>query len=538
MEDVDASEGLTVVGRRVSTSSAHSSGSESSMPRHMQDMQLMQVHALADFISTMKVTRPEVLRATAAYHAFESCAAALRGDGDFFAKSRAVRKIQEFWSHSWHLSVWAKCLTLLVLINGLAAVVVGNACALLGSVLFQLHVLPGFERIPGEWDDSVWSFALGVTGTMLSLACWRSRRKVFLDRICIDQSGDLQVEAICSLAGILHKSQSMLVLWDSSFTERLWCVFEIAAFLKSNEQRERPLVVCPTLTGPFSFALFATVTLAFIPVVAFPTFLVDGRFGLALPLACFATIGVANAYACCHILRGFYRSIEVMQRQLLSLQVSELKCSCCSTGKCTARGANKAICDKQVIAECIAIWFGSTQDFEEYVQTEVVDVITEQLERRSFGDAWSVALLSPAQWALFDILQYEIRGRDPRWSWVMVWLSLMLSVFLISPMLTSWCKFLAYRLRHESSSRCGEFLTNSLMILYASPVITFGVTAFVIPYILPFESLRAAAVVAFVLPGWALMCLLRRRGKGYLSEFIWQQRLAERLGPKQVRPME
>ena len=37
----------------------------------------------------------------------------------------------------------------------------------------------------------------------------------------------------------------------------------------------------------------------------------------------------------------------------------------------------------------------------------------------------------------------------------MMWLSLGLTVFLLYPILISWSKFLAYCLRHESSSRCG-----------------------------------------------------------------------------------
>ena len=135
----------------------------------------------------------------------------------------------------------------------------------------------------GQGNSSVWSSALGVAGTILTLACWKSRKEVFLDRICISQTdGGLKTEAICSLAGILNKSESMLVLWDASFAERLWCVFEIAAFLKSKEHRDRPLVVCPTLTGPVSCAVFATATIAFIPVLVLPERLEGALFPYAL----------------------------------------------------------------------------------------------------------------------------------------------------------------------------------------------------------------------------------------------------------------
>ena len=491
------------------------------------------VQTVAAFMSAMEVARPEVLRATSAYHAFDSWAVALRGnrEGDFFAKSREVKKIQEFWSHSWHSSAWAKYLTLLVLNNGVAAICAGNVFALLGIVFFHLHVLPGFDR---SWEASqgnctVWSSALGAAGTILTLVAWRSRKEVFLDRICISTTReDMKTEAICSLAGILDKSESMLVLWDASFAERLWCVFEIAAFLKSKEKRERPLVVCPTLAGPVSLAFFAMITMAFLPILVLPIHMEGVLLGNWFPytwhIAGFATTGVAGAYACCHVLRGFYRSIEVMQTQLLSLQVSKLKCSCCSTGQCVSSGG-RDICDRQVISECIATWFGSTEDFAEYIRSEVVDVITTQLERNAFSDAWGVAVLCPAQWAIFDLIQYDVRRPRPHWDMFMLFLCTGLTVLLVVPLLTSWSKFLAYRLRHESSSRCGEVLLNLLMILLASPVVVFALASFAIAVFIPVWPLKPVAVLAFLLPGCALMCLLRRCGNGYLSQFIKQRRL-------------
>ena len=78
-------------------------------------------------------------------------------------------------------------------------------CVLLSSRPVRLH----------QGNSAVWSSVLGAAGTALTLACWRSRREVFLDRICISETDDLKAEAICSLAGILDKSESMLVLWDA-----------------------------------------------------------------------------------------------------------------------------------------------------------------------------------------------------------------------------------------------------------------------------------------------------------------------------------
>ncbi|CAJ1448262.1 unnamed protein product [Effrenium voratum] len=524
------------VGRRSSSFSIHSadSGPETSCG---PESQLRKIRALAWLMARMEVTRPEVLRATCAYHAFQSCAAALRGSRgrDFFAKSREVCKIQEFWSHSWHSSAWAKCLTLLVLKNGRAAICVGYSCALIGILLFHLHVLPGLHNHLYLSEDifersSVWSSVLGAAGIILTMACWRCKTAVFLDRICISHtSAELKTEAICSLAGILNSSESMLVLWDASFAERLWCVFEIAAFLKSKQGREPPLLICPTLTGPISFAVFAMITIAFIPLLVVPIHEDPETSSLAHAwhLTAFVTTAVAGAYACCHFMRGFYRSVEVMQRQLLCLQIAQLKCSCCSTGRC--RGGE--VCDKRIIAECIAIWFGSAQDFVEYIRTEVVEVITKQLERNAFNLAWSLAITSPSIWGVFDLMQFHVRTPHPNGYFIMVWFYILLTMLLLCPVLVSWMKFLAYHLRHESRSRCGEVLTNSLMILYMMPVVVFGMGAYAAgaALVVFYNSMvYIIAVVVFLVPGWALMWVLYRRGSGgYLSDFIWQQRLVK-----------
>ena len=138
------------------------------------------------------------------------------------------------------------------------------------------------------------------------------------------------------------------------------------------------------------------VTVACIPLIVLPISVEGELFPYVWHLSGFAATGVAGAFAFSHVMRGFYRFIELMQRQLLSLKVEKLECSCCSLGTCTSCGG-KAMCDRQVISECIAKWFGSTDNFEQCIRTEVVDVITAQLERNAFSDAWGVAILSPAQ---------------------------------------------------------------------------------------------------------------------------------------------
>ncbi|CAJ1458310.1 unnamed protein product [Effrenium voratum] len=405
-------------------------------------------------------------------------------------------------------------------------------------LLFFLNVLPGVHfdlHLSKEHhieSTSVWSSVFGGAGTILTMACWRCTTAVFLDRICISETPDLKRDAIFSLAGILDKSESMLVLWDASFAERLWCVFEIAAFLKSKEKRDRTLVIYPTLTGPVSFAAYAMATIGFIPLVVVLSihYHPQTAFPYTWYITGFVATVTAGTYAMCHVMRGLYRSIEVMQRQLLSLEVAQLKCTCCSTGTCARSG----VCDKRVISACIAIWFGSTDDFVGYIRSTVVDVISAQLELNAFNVAWSVAMICPSMWGIFDMMQHACRVPHPNWLLMTVFLYLLLSTLLMCPVFVSWMKFLAYHLRHESRSRCGEVLTNSLMILCQMPVMVFGTGAYMTGNVFLTrhnETVVVMAMVAFLVPGWALMWFLYRRGNsGYLSRFISQQRLAQQ-GP-------
>ncbi|CAJ1367214.1 unnamed protein product [Effrenium voratum] len=79
-----------------------------------------------------------------------------------------MRRIEEFWSHSWHGEAWKKYLTLLVLKNGVPAVLLGTCCALLGLGLFLLGVLP---RLTAQ-KHSLWGLLFGaVSSCGVLVAC-------------------------------------------------------------------------------------------------------------------------------------------------------------------------------------------------------------------------------------------------------------------------------------------------------------------------------------------------------------------------------
>ena len=256
---------------------------------------------VAKNIAQMDVTNPEILRVTRAFSAFQNFAEALRVgcNGDFYHKSFKSHKISTFWSHSWHGGYWKKILTLLTLYNGPAALFCGFLTAILMAILFSFGILPGIDRGWPGLPFSPWCLPSGFVVSIVVMIFWRSPTRVFLDRICISQNdNDLKAQAIFSLAGLLKNSEVMLILWDPTWTEarisfdmsteileelyffcwtqkdmirhwfcdignsipkeRLWCLFELAAFLKSKKMTsgKQTLIVRPLFLGPISIAIF------------------------------------------------------------------------------------------------------------------------------------------------------------------------------------------------------------------------------------------------------------------------------------------
>ena len=77
----------------------------------------------------------------------------------------------------------------------------------------------------------------GLIAALLTCLLWRSQRLVFLDRICINQhDDDLKRQSIYSLGGIIGQAQEMLVLWDSTWSDRrqklYWGLLGLAWMMK------------------------------------------------------------------------------------------------------------------------------------------------------------------------------------------------------------------------------------------------------------------------------------------------------------------
>ncbi|CAE7274973.1 unnamed protein product [Symbiodinium sp. CCMP2592] len=367
---------------------------------HMEAM----IPTLAERVAKMDVVNPEVLRVTPVFRALERFAVALRVDsaGDFFHKSHRSQQISTFWSHSWHGGHWKKILTIVTLYNGTAAVVLSLLTGACMMMLFSVGNLPGIDR--GWWDDSFlwscWSTFSGFVVACLAMMFWRPRTGVFLDRICISQNdARLKTEAIFSLAGLLKNSDRMLILWDPTWTERLWCLFELAAFLKSKTSRQQHLIVRPIFMGPLTIAVYLTFAAFAMPIATVP---VDTERTILQMLSAIVLCMLVVAVPTASTIRSYFRDLDTMKLQLSSISVDSTRSSCCDLNHLSSSG-ERMLCDRKIVKECVKTWFGSELAFEDTVRTEVSDILNRDLTQKVFSTPWALGVSSPVILAFMDL---------------------------------------------------------------------------------------------------------------------------------------
>ncbi|CAK9099109.1 unnamed protein product [Durusdinium trenchii] len=477
-------------------SPSYGSGSEiSSEAAQLAARMRQMLPVVAGLVSSMRVTHPGVLRGTPAYRPFQRCGQAFNpgSEEEFSKKSFEVKHITTFWSHSWRGPRWPKALTLMVIYNGQIAVCMGTLAAFLMMILFSFQLLPGFSRL--AWADfhlfSCWSTMTGSIVSFLTFIFWRPQQLVFFDRMCIPENDSrLKAEAIYSLAGILKSSSKMLVLWDTTWSERLWCLFELAAFLKSQKALApqgggQSLEIRPTFLGPSMLFVFLTIFAGSIGLVLSP---VSSHDNLMIPIGCGLLAGSAVGWMAISALRSYFRSIEALEAKLQWATLEGTRCTCCDEAHLDRRG-QPMLCDREVVKECLKSWFGSEEEFEKYVRSEVWHAMSLDLQERVFSANMSRAVCAPVLWAFMDLaasyMQFlaDAESGLPWIGWGFLVDGLVIQLILC-PFVFHIVVFLARRFRRRGASFCSEVFRNFFVVLCA--VMALGLAA------------------AFYVSGWAI----------------------------------
>ncbi|CAE7200082.1 unnamed protein product, partial [Symbiodinium sp. KB8] len=225
---------------------------------------------LAALVGMVPVS-PDLLRATRAGDAFQGFGKALRGSKKLYQNSAREAELQN-QEDQYVLESQLAWLNLSK-VHDSPALLQRNSrgsrrkswlgC---GIRLFALQLLPVVHEPTSSKDaywQSFWASLLGIILYVLILLFYRPQVPIFLDVICIDQvNAKRKGFGLLSMGAFLKASRSMLVLWDATYCDRLWTMFEVAAFLQSREQGEMPNVVLrPTILGPCYLVLMLTLLL-------------------------------------------------------------------------------------------------------------------------------------------------------------------------------------------------------------------------------------------------------------------------------------
>ncbi|CAE7019586.1 unnamed protein product [Symbiodinium sp. CCMP2456] len=420
-------------------------------------------------MTQMLATRPQVVRGIRIFRVLQG------GPRDWMqgalhrlhADSEVTTSLDEFWCHSWHIHPAAKYFSVVFLNNGFAAFVVGTLSA---GLAFSLCVA-GLLHSAGACT------LCGTGGYYLTLLLWQRWKLVFLDIACIHQT-DVQVklEGLVSIGAFLKKSRTLLVLWDPTLVSRLWCIFEMAAFLHSCEfDAQKDVKICPVLVGPvFLLGHFGLCVLmviyAYAPVPLVPFWPWGGLLVAMLALPCLTLFA--------YVLLVFCSNIETMQKQVRYFKVEGSSSQCCTRNHVDPTTGQRTICDRSIIGRCITKWFGSSELFESVVRSKLLEILVDHLANRTFSYWRIVQATSPVLWSVLDLILVNVE------TWSNAVLSLMLYWLAVLPSIALVCIRLAYQVRLLCSGTLAR-------VLVAVGLVTIGSVMFLSCFMLQWAVIDA-----------------------------------------------
>mmetsp|Transcript_35648 Transcript_35648/g.70503 ORF Transcript_35648/g.70503 Transcript_35648/m.70503 type:complete len:575 (+) Transcript_35648:75-1799(+) len=292
---------------------------------------------------------------------------------DDYAKSFNVKDIDFFLSHSWHASWLNKYSTLLIYFNALPSIVVTSlvvgvtAGVLMSDSPFWLRKEPTC-KCTWKFDGIYPCFEiLGSITFIITMVSWhhilallRRRPTLFLDKVCIHQTdAELKVRGIKSIGAVLANSKVLLVAWDESYFQRLWCTYEISAFSHASPQGK--IKVLPVALGEFVMAYTIGVACADIALFISTHFAVGEKgeaiqdwmyFGLSA-LFHFPFYVVAS-----RSLIRYMHSLGQLKTQMAEFSVLHAQCFCCTNNHRHPDTGQVLPCDRELVNASIEHWMG------------------------------------------------------------------------------------------------------------------------------------------------------------------------------------
>ncbi|CAE7338714.1 unnamed protein product [Symbiodinium sp. CCMP2456] len=313
--------------------------------------------------------------------------------------SKPTRRYDKFLSHTWETRGRWKLLSLLLHLGWPSMMIFWAIGALLGSVLVVLEVLPLFTvfevPLPAIWPGihyingtsipyGCWVMLLSFSGAIVGLLVFPYVPHVasdisFLDFVCVHQTDSRRMQqGIRSIGAFLASASELRVLWSAPYLQRLWCVFELAAYRKLTPNGK--IVISRIMT---EVAVLLTFIWAQLGTLGF-WLAREGPHGgepwrLLLVVVC---VGwpVLAAMALAAVQKQ--DADEKLRSQLTSFDVMNAKCS--------------SEFDRQCIHDLIIAWYGSLDAFNDYIRGPFcLEVLQLRRSQRCIEGHYLIFLLLP-----------------------------------------------------------------------------------------------------------------------------------------------
>lgn len=156
-----------------------------------------------------------------------------------YPKLQKASHVDTFISHSWSCPRWLKFLAICHHLNYHFAIACSGMAAFLAVMTLAL-IADGFSGI----------VALPRRFVYVSCVCWpivafllaylfghlRGSTSFWFDQVCVNQEDSVvKVQTLQAIPAFIAKSTQLLLLWDDSLFERLWCNYELAVHAKTSK---------------------------------------------------------------------------------------------------------------------------------------------------------------------------------------------------------------------------------------------------------------------------------------------------------------
>ncbi|CAE7197730.1 unnamed protein product [Symbiodinium natans] len=340
------------------------------------------------------------------------------GDGAF-GGTECVSHVEVFISHTWSSARWPKYLSMCYFLNVTLAVK-----AAWGSYALGVGVLLILEATVSLWAPSDQAeanvkahlcdrkylflfftelpvlvfFVFFFFGQHISASCWAP--SLWLDKLCVHQTNQsLKAQQVAALPVFVARSARMLVLWDDTYFERLWCNMEMATFAKYAASPEK-MEFLPLWLAPW---LLSSILLDLLGVTFVCSFQKLNTFQNEAQVQDLAHMGAAFFGGSPHVRQFIHMFFEVFPNFLCYLPVAlptmlsfkrKIQGHRLMLEQMASFDLKKAKCsveaDRPLVEEQVALHFQAEKDFEVIVagatdpapeRVEAVDPREEAIER-------------------------------------------------------------------------------------------------------------------------------------------------------------